>query len=525
MDGDTHSTNRRDLLAGIGAAGAAALAGCSALARTPPGPHLRIGTLRPPVTLDPIEAKYVGSKQAINRIFDGLYAYGPDTETVPKIAAGRPTTADDGRRIDVTIDEAARFQNDRRVRPEDVMYSFEAPVEEGTAPAWEVDAIESVEALDDHTVRFHLRHPFPTVSYALTRPIVPKEAREADRAAFAKKPIGSGPFEVRKFSEEQKTQLVRWGEYWGRPEPEIAQLTMVYVKSPLTQMMSLRTGRSEAIEPVNPQIADDIRDVTDADVYRQNGYRTYYFGCNLNEGPTTDPKVREAISYCIDVDKAVDEFIKPVGNRVYSPLPGRIANDWNMPIGEWKEIPNRKSTDRAKQLFREADETPGRLRILTSKDPTWKELGEAIAGGIRDAGHGALVTAKPWKRYLESYVSGSERDYSVFVGEIAGTADPDSFLYPTFHENMLGVTNGIFSTDDEIMKPLSEARSMTDRKRRRSRYETAITKLLTDRVVLPICSFENSFATAQRVRNFEVHPIAEVNPRLAGEDEVVRVRS
>ncbi|WP_224332387.1 ABC transporter substrate-binding protein [Haloprofundus halobius] len=525
MEGYDSSLRRRELLAGIGAGSVVTLTGCAADARTPSGPKLRLGTLYPPVTLDPIEAQDVGSRQAINRVFDGLYAYGAGTDIVPRIATGRPTVSNGGRRVDVTIDERARFQNDRPVTAADVRYSFEAPVEEEAATEWMVDVLESVEVVDERTVSFRLQEPYPAFPHTLTRPIVPKEAREADRESFATDPVGSGPFEVRKFSEEKKAQLVRWDEYWGEPKPAIAQLTFAYVESPLTLMMGLRTGRNDAIEPVSPQVADDIRDVTGASVKRRAGYRTYYLGFNLNQGPTTKPKVREAISHCVDLDEVVRELVEPSGSRVYSPLPRRVAENWEMPIEQWRQIPVRKNTDRARQLFREAGETGGQFEILTSKDPLWKEFGEALAGGLRNAGHGALVTSKPWKRYLETFVSGSESDYSIFVGGIAGTPDPDSFLYPTFHENMIGRTNGVFYTDDEVMTRLTEARETTDRARRRGLYETAITRLLTDRVCLPLCSFENSFAVSDRVRDFRVHPITEVNPQLTTDDRVVGVDS
>ncbi|MDL5361661.1 ABC transporter substrate-binding protein [Halalkalicoccus sp. NIPERK01] len=525
MTGIGRPLGRRDLLAGIGAAAAASLGGCSALAKTPPGPRLRLATLYPPVTLDPIEAKYVGSKQVINRVFDGLYAYGEGGDVVPRIASGQPTVSADGLEVEVAIDERARFQNDSPITPEDVAYSFEAPVEEDAATEWTVDMIESVETVDDRTVRFRLGDPYPAFSHALTRPIVPKEDREADPERFATAPVGSGPFEVRKFTEERKAQLARWDDYWGESPPAIAQLTVVYVESPLTQMMGLRTGRSDAIEPIGPQVANDIRDVTNATVARRDGYRSLYLGVNLNTGPTTKPEVREAIDYCLDVDEAVREFVEPMGERVYSPLPRRVAEEWDLPVERWAEIPNPKNVERARDLFRQADETTGQLKILTSKDPIHKEFGEALAGGLRNAGHGALVASKPWKSYLETYVTGSKRDYSVFVGEITGTSDPDSFLYPTFHENMAGTTNGVFERDDEVMEPLSEARATTDRDRRRDLYETAITRLLSDRAVVPLCSLDNSFATTDRVRNFRVHPIPEVNPRLAGTDPVVEVRS
>ena len=518
-------TTRRTLLTALGGAGAAALAGCSTTVGTGPDPTFRVGTLRPPITLDPIEAKSIGSEQAIGRVFDGLYEYGEGTDVVPKIATGTPQTGNDHREIVVELDENARFQNDRDVVADDVVYSFTAPLEEDAPTAWRVSPFDSVEAVDERTVRFTLSEPYPAVEHALTQPIVPRQEREDDPEAFATDPIGAGPYEVMSFSAEKKTTLRRWGDYWGEPTPAIGRLTFVYVEFPMTQLTSLRTNRNDAIEPVSPLIVDHVSDVANASVKRQRGYTSFYFGFNCNEGPTTDPAVREAISYCIDLEKAVAEFVEPMGQRQYGPLPPQVADEWDMPTDEWAELANEKNPERARRLFREADEASGQLRILTSMDPKHKEFGEALAGGLRDASRGALVVSKPETEFLERYVSGSERDYSVFVGEIAGTPDPDSHLYPTFHENMTGVTNGTFYREDAVMERLASARTTNDRERRRRLYEEAITRLLEDRVCLPICSFENSFAVDAGVENFRVHPIAGVNPRLAWEDEVVTMGS
>ncbi|QRV14731.1 ABC transporter substrate-binding protein [Haloterrigena salifodinae] len=514
---------RRDLLAGIGGASATLLAGCSTTVGTGPAPTLRIGTLRPPITLDPIEAESIGSEQAIERVFEGLYAYGEGTNVVPAIASGQPTTENDGREFVVELDDGARFQNDRDVIAEDVVYSYTAPLEEDAPTAWRVSPFESVEAEDERTVRFTLSEPYPALEHALTHPIVPRQEREDDREAFAANPIGAGPYEVASFSAEKKATLIRWDDYWGETRPAIERLTLAYVEFPMTQLTSLRTNRNDMIEPVSPLIVNHVGDVANASVKRQQGYTSFYYGFNLNEGPTTDPRVREAISYCIDLEKAVSEFIEPMGQRQYGPLPPQVAEEWDMPTDEWTDLANEKNVERAKNLFREADAASGQLRILTSMDPKHKELGEALAGGLRDADHGALVISKPETKFIERYVSGSERDYSVFVGEISGTPDPDSHLYPTFHENMSGVTNGTFYREDAVMERLTSARRTDDRERRRELYEAAVTKLLEDRVCLPICSFENSFAVDAGVENFRVHPISKVNPRLAGEQGVVTI--
>ena len=514
---------RRDLLATLGAASPAAIAGCSAAFETESQSTLRIGTLRPPITLDPITAHSIGSEQAIGRVFDGLYEYSEGTDIVPAIAAGDPQVESDGdgRTVVVELEENARFQNGRAVVADDVVYSFTAPLEEDAPTAWRVSPFESVTAVDERTVRFSLAAPYPALEDALTLPIVPRQEREADREAFATDPVGAGPFEVASFSEEKKTTLRRWDDYWGEPTPAIDRLTLAYVEFPITQLTSLRTNHNQAIEPVSPLIVDHVGDVANASVKRRQGYTWFYFGFNLNQGPTTDRRVREAISYCIDLEQAVAEFVEPMGQRQYGPLPPQVARDWNMPTDEWEALANPKDTDRATQLFSETAVVPEQLRILTSMDPKHKELGEALAGGLRDAGRGALVISKPESAFLETYVSGSERDYSVFVGEVSGTPDPDSHLYPTFHENMAGLTNGTFYREDAVMERLASARHTRKREQRRRRYEAAITRLLEDRVCLPICSFENSFAVAADVEQFRVHPIAQVNPRLAAGETVV----
>lgn len=465
------------------------------------------------MTLDPVVAKDVGSAQAIERIFDGLYTYDSGTGIVPQIAAGAPS-AEGPRRVTVELDPDARFQDGSPVTPADVRYSFRAPQREDAPAQWGVSPIESVEAVDDRTVSFHLEHPYPELHDALTRPIVPEHVREDDREQFARDPVGAGPYRVRSFSEEKKVELARWDDYWGEPAPAIDAVSFAYFEKPVTQMMSLVSNRTDAIEPISPRLRNKIRDLTGASVAERPGFRSIYYGFNHNEGPTTERAVRDGIARCIDLEKAVREFVEPVGRRQYSLLPRDVAESWGFPIEQWKERVPEKDVDEARQRFESAPTPIGRLRILTSMDPVAKELGEALGSGLRDAGQSVLVDSVKWKQFLERYVTGARSDYSVFVGEVTGNGDPDSFLYPAVHENAEGATNGLFYNEEEVMNQLRAARETTDRSRRTSLYESAIATLLEERVHLPICSFQNSFAYDPRVQGFDVHPIPRLNPRV-----------
>ncbi|ESP87444.1 ABC transporter substrate-binding protein [Candidatus Halobonum tyrrellensis] len=512
---DPHVRRRRLLgAAGVGLAGTAGLAGYARTTGAAGSARARLATLDPPVTLDPVEAASVGSERAVEKLFDGLYAYDDGLGVVPRIADGPPRRPD-ATTAEVDLRADARFQNGRAVTPEDVAYSFEAPVAEDAPTKWRVDPVESVETVSASTVRVHLSHPYPALDHLLTHPVVPKAEREANPERFARDPVGSGPFAAASFTPEKKTVLDRWGEYWGETPP-VDRLVFAAVGSPVTQMMGLATNRSDAIQPVSPLLAGRVADVTGASVRRRPGLRTVYFGFNCNEGPTTDPAVREAIRYCIDVDEAVEELVEPLGRRAYGLLPPQVAEAWGMPTEEWRETAVGQNAERARRLFREADATSGQLKILTPPNPKLKELGETLARGLRDAGRGALVTETGWERYLDRYVSGAERDYSVFVGSVAGTADPDSYLYPAVHENVEGLTNGLFYRDEGVMEAIAAARATTDRAERRRLYESALSTLADEHVYLPVCTFANSLAVDPDASALRLHPLAGRTPRLVG---------
>lgn len=519
---EQRSLSRRRLLAGLGAAGATALAGCSANPTMPAGGDLRIGTLHPPITLDPIVLHDVGSAQMAEKIFDGLYTHDRTTGLVPQIATSEPTVEKGGRRYTVDIREDATFQNGQSVSAEDVKYSFKAPVEEETPNKWRVDMIESIKTSDDQTVQFRLKYPYPAFKHSLTQEIVPKSVRESGKEQFATHPVGAGPFEIDLFSEEKKARVVRWSDYWGEPKPALTKVTAIHQESPITRAMSLVTGRNRIIEPISPRIQDLLTERSHANIEMRTGFTSYYVAFNLNEGPTTDPKVRKAVDYCLDMDAAVADFIAPIGKRQYSPLPEKMAKQWNMPLSKWREIPVGRNTAKAKQLFSEAGMST-EIKILVPKDPKRMEIGRRLATGIREAGQRASMTPVNWTAFLEKHKSGASGDYMVYIGGTHGGSDPDSFMYQLFHRDQEGETQGVFYDNPTVMNQIKQARKTRDRRKRRYLYASAITTILEDRVHIPAYSYKNSFGYKNTVQDFRVHPNAQLNPRVVSPNGVVSI--
>jgi peptide/nickel transport system substrate-binding protein len=135
--------------------------------------------------------------------------------------------------------------------------------------------------------------------------------------------------------------------------------------------------------------------------------------------------------------QAVEDFLDPMGNRQHSPLPERMAKQWDMPLAEWRDIPLGLNTEEAKLLFEEAG-LEKEMEILVPKDPKRIEIGRRLATGIRKAGYRASVSPAAWKSFLEKRVSGVPSDYTVFIDGAHGGPDPDFFTYQPFHRDQEG---------------------------------------------------------------------------------------
>ncbi|RDI71547.1 ABC transporter substrate-binding protein [Halopelagius longus] len=530
----TPTLGRRDALKGIAVAAGAALSGCSAEAvpGNDPGEQLRYSMVLPPVTLDPVETTDAWSAKAENLVFQGLYAYDREMNRVPVLASGSPTVSDDGRTYTVSLTEGATFADGSDVTAADVKYTFEAPIAEESPNAWQVEMLEAVETPDERTVRFELSHPYPAFEHALTRKVVPKGVREGNETMFGKRPdstVGSGPYDPAVFKRGKYVRLERRGDVWGERSPAVERVKLINTHAGLARTMALKTGQSDVVERIQPKLWEATRKMPNVSIVQRPSFSSYFLAFNCGAEPTADPKVREAVDYLVSMDEFVEHIVGEGGERQPSPLPNRLAEAWNFPLGEWAGVQHDKNVEEAKALFEEAGVKNWSPKIVVPHNDKMREkLANAVAHGLKNAGfRRARVVKHHWEKFRETVTSGNRDEYAMYVGSWAGGPDPDTYLYPLFHWSQEDATNGTFYHEESVMRRLRRARRTTDRERRRTLYERTITTLLEDRVVLPAFTLDNSFGVKRRVRDFEAHPMAQYNPRLVGgrgSDAPVRLR-
>ncbi|WP_119813716.1 ABC transporter substrate-binding protein [Halalkaliarchaeum desulfuricum] len=483
------------------------------------GGELIFAQQQTPLQLDPIEINDIYSQQIASQLYEPLFDFDEGTEPVPKMAAELPTVERDGERYIVELRDGPRFHNDEPVTATDVKHSLEAPLEEETANAADVEMIESIDLVDEQTVQIDLEFGYgPFFTLVLTRNIVPRDARIEDRTAFNNEtPIGSGPYELVDWTEGEFVELQRWDDYWDEL-PYAERLRFEPIEEQTTRVTVLETGDVDVIGGIPPQLWETVENNQQATIDDAPGISYFYLAFNTNEGPAADPQVREAIDYVFSMDQAVENFVEPAGVRNYGPVPVPVAETWDFPTDQWAQIPHDRDLDRAADLLEDAGVSEDyEFTILTPPDDIREQIGVSVGNGLEEIGYSAQVQRLDWGTFTDTYNTGNEDDCNMYTLGWLGGPDPDNYVYNLFHESQEGSTNGVYYRDGDLMEQILEARRGGSIEERRPLYESAIETILDERLHLPAYSLSVSLGIRDRVNDLVAHPREQRNPRMVSD--------
>ncbi|WP_035049598.1 peptide ABC transporter substrate-binding protein, partial [Musicola paradisiaca] len=306
----------------------AALAGSAVAAQVPVGTVLaeRQEIVRhikdEPASLDPVKAVGLPEIQVIRDLFEGLVNQDEHGNPIPGVAERWQTS--DNRTFIFTLRNNARWSNGDPVTARDFVYSWQRLVApENTSPfAWfarlagivNADEILSgklpadrlgVVALDDHTLKVQLVRPIPYfVNLAANFSLFP--VHQATVEKFGKdwtKPgnlVGNGAFQLQDRVVNEKLELIPNAYYWDHAHTLLAKVTFVPINQESNATKRYQAGDIDITEsfPKNlyPKLLKDIP----GQVFTPDQLGTYYYAFNTQRGPTSDARVRQALSYAID---------------------------------------------------------------------------------------------------------------------------------------------------------------------------------------------------------------------------------
>jgi len=205
----------------------------SAPSGSPYGGNLVLASLGDPKSFNPVIAQEVSTTMVTSFIFEGLTTADPETLKVMPNLAKDWQVSEDGLTWTFILREDVRWNDGAPFTAEDVVFTFNDLIYNDAVPnsARDVFTIDGqpfeVRKLDDHRVQFILPKPFSPFLRAMSQEILPKhiladvvkEGKFSFHWGIDARPqeiVGTGPFQLDRYSPGERVEFKRNPYYWKR---------------------------------------------------------------------------------------------------------------------------------------------------------------------------------------------------------------------------------------------------------------------------------------------------------------------
>ena len=440
---------------------------------------------------DPFTTQTADARSIFFNIYEGLMATEPDGSFSPALAE-TCQASDDLQTYTFTLRQGVKFHNGNELTMDDVLYSIEKSITSGINGFSEiaqfsaagktytvgsekgqdddgneidkpvVTAADSADApADDTTLVINLNKPdsgFPAIA---TSPIVPKDAED-----LASHPIGTGPFELTEFVEQDYTLLTRFDDYWGEPA-HLDTVTLKYYENTASLATNYLAG---AIDGFNSN-AGGWKELEGTD-YVQNvrhANAVQLLALNNEFGPFKDVRVRQAVAYAVDSDEIIEKVSYGLGTKAGTPVIPGLQKYFNDELTDVYDV----NIDKAKELLKEAGQENLKFKIrVPSNYQVHVDTAQVIANQLAKAGITVEIESVDWNTWLNRVYRKSEFEATI-VSVDGPIAYPTSFLnryvstasdnFVNFHSEAFDETyaKALLETDDaEQVKLFKEAQKI-----------------------------------------------------------------
>jgi ABC-type transport system substrate-binding protein len=371
--------------------------------------------------------------------------------------------------------------------------------------------IDTVEAVDEYTVRVTLPDPYAPLLSNLAIPIagIPSPDAVANGLDYlATNPSGTGAFRLASpddWTRDSQMVLQANPDYWGGA-PKVEQFIVRVIPESSTRLQSLEAGEIDIAWALVPEDVEKTRDNPDLVIVEAAGLNTNAVEFNVTKEPFTSKEVRQALNYAVNKQELSDGLYN--GNMV--PAGGVL------PPVDWAFNPDLKSypydPDKARELLAAAGYDEGNPLTFTFMAYTiprgYNPVGDRLATAIQEywseVGVQPDIQTGEWTQYRADRRAGKfECDLYGWQGD---NGDPDNFLATFFNSANKGGGNTSFYDNPKVDDLLVQAVRVSDIEERKSLYHQAEQIVVDDAPWVFLGYQKHQVVTRANITDFQLQP-------------------
>ncbi len=353
------------------------------------------GTLRIAISTMPniLELAEVADKNASNAswpLYNSL-VWIDETGKVAPMLAESWELADDGTVYTMKLRQGVTFHNGDPFTADDVIFSWKrgSQPEMPYSDKWLL--AKSIEKIDDFTIKITTEGPQPLflsqVAWNWGGMLPKNHIEKVGEEAFARHPIGTGPFRFVKWLKGDRIVYEANPDYWIEDQPKVQEVIFRPIPESATRVAAIQTGQIDIAARLSAEEATSLEGNPNVKVITYPIDRVYYIAFNnLTTGkglPTESPLVRQAMNYAVDVEIIIDALFNGHGRQAT----GFVSTvNW---VHDKELKPFGYDPDKARELLAEAGYPDGfemDFACPSGSYANFEQVCEAIQGFLGEVG-------------------------------------------------------------------------------------------------------------------------------------------
>jgi peptide/nickel transport system substrate-binding protein len=464
------------------------------------GGNLRYAASRDVTTLD----GHVGSLSEEVTIFAGMYpsslSYSDDSQIIPDLAEKFEYA--DNVTLTLTYHTGVKFHDGTDFNADAVKVNFDRYLDPATATpggAALKKKIASIEVVNQTTVRIKLVAPDATALASIggVRMISPAAITKYGKD-LARNVAGAGPYKLREWQKDDHLTLERFDGYWNQAKapvrvPRLDSFIFKPIVEPSVMLANLKTRSIDVAAAVQPVDFDSVKSQSGVVAVERKPSSSSRMYINVRRAPTSDLRVRQAISLAIDreaIGKAVYFGLGKPAASVFSPT------NWMYPAD--RPIP-KKDTAGAKAKLSAAGVSNLSLDMVLPASEPYRSIALVLQASLAEAGITVNIKQLESSQFLDALKA---HEGHLALDAIGNRSDPDGFVSGNYKAD--APFNFAGFNDVQFEKALADALLLTDQQQRRVLYQKAEQRLLDEVPTVFLYNPPGLYAQLDTVQEFRI---------------------
>jgi peptide/nickel transport system substrate-binding protein len=452
-------------------------------------------------TMDPQVTNFDSTIRVTLNICEPLVWEPEPGKFVPGLAESWDISGD-AKTYTFKLKQGVKFHDGTPFNADAVKFTFDRVMDPATKAGQSHDQLgpyDHTEVVDDHTVKVVMKQGYAPLLTNLNGylGIVSPTAAKKDPAAFARAPIGTGPFMFKEWVPKDHITLVKNPDYnWGSSffkhtgPAYLDQVIFKIIPEPSVRTGALKSGEIQYADDIDPLEYEALKGDSKFMVIEKgqpgSGYTLLLN--TTSKGPISDPQVRLALEYAIDREGLNKSVFQGLNKVAFSPLmqptfgyDASTEQIYSFDPAKAKQILDAAGWKEGADGIREKGGQKLAIDFPIISRPNDKAMAESIQASLHDVGIDFKIT--PLERAAYTDARKQNKYDAGFMWFSYG--DPD-VLRTIFHSANVEAFNRAKYQVPEVDKLLEDAAATTDQAKRKDLYTQIQQRVLKDTVVVPL---------------------------------------